>query len=66
MYHYRASQGSPKAVVNIAPWCNDKKNAFAAYKLWNPSQHRFACAYHSVPELLDRASADCNEYETWP
>lgn len=54
--------GQPRRIADITPWCDGKRDALNAYKLWDPPSGRFAIGYLSVPILIDAASELCQEY----
>ena len=66
IYHYGHKAGSPGGVIQTGAFCNAKKNALAAYRLWDPPAGRYAVGYHSVPGLIDTAAENCEEYLVKP
>jgi hypothetical protein len=66
VYHYRQKQGTPSYRQDISSLCSYKRTALNAYKVWNPTQGRYAVGYHSVKDLFDLAASDCGEYVVRP
>jgi LmbE family N-acetylglucosaminyl deacetylase len=62
IYQYRTHLGTYDERVDFTGVCGARRNALAAYKVWNPSQGRYAIGYHSVRTLFDSSAADCAEY----
>jgi LmbE family N-acetylglucosaminyl deacetylase len=62
IYQYRTHLGTYDERVDFTGLCQARQNALAAYKVWNPSQGRYAIGYHSVRTLFDSSAADCAEY----
>ena len=61
IYAYTSAHGMPEETRDISPWCADKKQALAAYGVWDPDNLRFAVGFHSVHKLIEKAGSDCQE-----
>jgi hypothetical protein len=62
IYQYRTHLGTYDERVDFTALCGARRDALAAYKVWNPSEGRYAVGYHSVRTLFDSSAADCSEY----
>jgi hypothetical protein len=62
IYQYRTHIGTYDQRVGFSGFCWARRNALAAYKVWNPSQGRYGVGYHSVRSLFDSSAVDCSEY----
>ncbi len=54
------------AKVDIGPWCEGKRDALAAYELWEPAQGRYGVAFHSTNGLITLSGTRCEEYVVRP
>lgn len=52
--------------VDVQRWCEDKRDALAAYETWDPPVGRYAIAFHSTHALLQNVGNACVEYVVRP
>ncbi len=52
--------------VSLGTLCPFKRDALAAYELWDPESGRYAIAYHSTHGLLDDVAKGCREWIVRP
>jgi LmbE family N-acetylglucosaminyl deacetylase len=65
---YQAVTGkcSYDAKIDVGPWCKGKRDALAAYELWEPLERRYGIAFHSTNGLLTLSGTQCEEYVVRP
>jgi LmbE family N-acetylglucosaminyl deacetylase len=66
VYGHEFSNGRADAINDITPFCEAKRAAIGAYRVWDPPHGRYAIGAHSTPELFDKAGADCKEMIVHP
>jgi LmbE family N-acetylglucosaminyl deacetylase len=54
------------AKVDVGQWCKGKRDALAAYELWEPAEGRYGVAFHSTNGLITLAGSRCEEFVVRP
>lgn len=66
VYRYSSGTAGRARDVRIEAWCDTKRAALDAYKVWAPNEGRYAIGYHSVSDLFESAQSVCTEYIVRP
>lgn len=73
IYNYRTLLNRHDYTVNYTALCAAKQNALDAYRVWQPSDGRYAVGFHSTPYLMDHHNltltpppASCPEFVVIP